>query len=526
MPASILLPHGALAFATVLLNRPPDHAQPATLAWHACPADTVYGTWPRLGSRLQCATLAVPRDPARPGGETVDLLIVRVRAVDQATPGSALLVEDSVLAPPVTYALPRAAMHWATLSETAWRDVAARRVLVGVSHRQLADAPRDCLAASATLPAHAALGVDASSANVLRAENRALAVAAACANDPMASHVGAAVRIADLEQVRRVLGGAPWHMYATGDAAWMAARYAERHPGSIARLLIDGGVDFDAARSEIIEAPVAGRGRRLRRLVQTAVSDPVRYELGTDEAALWHAISMLPRLPAETWLPAVASVEALKAILVVGAHLEATDWHDTETLLRRVETLRYSPYPERDGAIRDAARQVVVAQGIHAGVDPFGVHALTAGPGRVAARLAALCNDDASLHGDNAWWRQRTDDLRARWPGAVGNETFAGLVCAHWPRAWAAEWHVPDTSSQPPMLMVHAEYDVDAPLHGAVASFHPRQNISLVVARGIDGHRVADREDLPCVARAASRYLLDGTLPADRLTNCPPLEIR
>jgi pimeloyl-ACP methyl ester carboxylesterase len=498
----------------------PATAQANDEGWHTCPAEALMGPWPGLEGRLACRTVRVPLDANRPNGESLPLEVVRVKAL-QASQGT-VLVEPDAFAAPLGYGLATRATHWGSLGETSWPAIVERYDLVTVANRRFpGNDGQDCVSASEMLPGHVALGNDPSPTNLGRAEARALAIAAACASDPLAAHVGTWPRIADLERVRKALGVSRWHVYAVGDAAWSMTRYAERHPDAFSRMLIDGGVDFDAPRLELLEGRVAESGRRLRRLVRAIAADPVAHEMGDDEEALWAAIRRLPRLAAEAWLPGVDTTEALRALLILGDHIPAADWNRASTLRKGIESIRFSPYPAADTSLRVAAMQLVARYGTRAGTDPFGLGSIAASPAMVGTHLASLCNDDDSLHAEPAWWRLRTDQLRMAWPGALGNETFAGLVCAHWQRAWSRPWHIPDVSNHLPILMVHAEYDRGAPLRGAVASFHPRPQVSMVVARGITGHQVADRDDLPCVAVHASRFLLDGTRPSAKLTNCP-----
>lgn len=497
------------------------HAEttPADDAWRPCADEAALGPWPALDGRLACRELEVPLDATRPDGDRIKLDIVRVKAVSAAR--GTLLVEPDTFSAPHIYALANRAMHWLTLEGTDWPAISNQFDLVTVSRRRFPHADgKDCVSASGHLPGHVALGNDDSATNVARAEARAIAIAAACANDPLARHLGAASRIDDLEQVRAALGVNGWHAYVVGEAAWTFARYAERHPHAFARLLIDGGVDFNGPRSEIIDGRVAERGRRLRRLVKAIAADPVTHELGDSEDALWASIRALPRLPSETWLPHVETTTALRAILVMGHALAPGEWQKASTLRRRIAELRFSPRAENDAAMRAAVAELVARYGTRTGTDPFGVGPVAASPAMIATQLITLCNDDDSLHAEPEWWLAHADHLRKAWPGALGNDTFPGLVCAHWPRNWTRPWHAPSLPRGLPLLMVHAEYDLAAPLRGAVASFHPHSQVSLIVSRDVSGHEVADREDLPCIARAAGAFLFDGAMPGDKLTNC------
>jgi len=93
------------------------------------------------------------------------------------------------------------------------------------------------------------------------------------------------------------------------------------------------------------------------------------------------------------------------------------------------------------------------------------------------------------------------------------------MVCSEWPGAFGPS-SFPNLEGVPAFLMVHAEFDDEAPLRPAVMMSQGHANANMVVARDLRAHGVLARRDRPCVSELAGRFLLDGVLPAAKLTNC------
>jgi pimeloyl-ACP methyl ester carboxylesterase len=111
-------------------------------------------------------------------------------------------------------------------------------------------------------------------ANMVVAEGLARAIATACQNDPMHAHIGAQARIRDMDSLREALGESRLHLLAVGRGGWVAARYAERYPENVGRMLLDSSWDMDGSVAEAMEARVEERGRALRRATTEGVRAP------------------------------------------------------------------------------------------------------------------------------------------------------------------------------------------------------------------------------------------------------------
>lgn len=409
--------------AAAILASPASAESVAPLIWTSC--GTVSASTGNVVAHTECTKLTVPRDYAQPAAGTIDLDVIRVVADGERGErhDGSLLLEPDEFAPAVHETVRSTAAAWREGDE-GWRDVARRLDIVGLAPRSMAHADgHDCVSATSSLPHHASLGIDTSFSKMMVAEHLALAVATACQNDPMHGYIGAHPRIEDVERLRQALGQAKLHVLATGRGGWVAARYAERYPQHVGRMLLDSSWDADGSVAEAMEARVAERGRRAQ---------------------------SLPR--------------------------QSDD-----------------PYG-------------------------FGPRAASASPSEIASVFAMRCND-SSWGTSSFYWRTRTRELQEKWPSGVGNETFQGMVCSEWPGAFTPS-SFPMLDGAPSFLMVHAEFDSEAPLRNASMMLNAHPNARMVVARGLRDHGIVMRDGRPCVSFVASRFLADGSLPESKLTNC------
>lgn len=492
----------------------------APLAWTSCAtSDSSTG---EVAARTECARLTVPRDYANPAAGTLDLDVIRVVAAGERGErhDGSLLLEPDEFAGSMEQSIPAMASGWLNGDE-GWRNVARRLDLVGLAQRRMDDARgHDCLSATSRLPRHASLGVVTTPSNFLLAENLALAVATACQNDPMHAHIGMRPRIEDIDRLREALGQSKMHLLAVGRGGWVAARYAERYPRNVGRMLLDSSWDADGSVAEAVEARVAERGRTIRRAVSAVVAAPVRYGWGADANLLHQRLGKLPSLAYSTWMGGVVDAYDLSAVLSLARMLEDGVAMSAQALRDTVAQTRMAIDTDDDRAVRDAAGHMLDRLDANEGDDHygFGPRANGIAPALVASTLATRCND-GSWGTSQSYWRARVREWQEAWPSAAGSEAFQGMVCSEWPGAFG-DSTVPVLDEVPRFLMLHAEFDDEAPLRNAAMMLNAHPNASMVVARGMRAHGIVIRQEQACVATAASQFLADGVLPAMKLTHC------
>jgi pimeloyl-ACP methyl ester carboxylesterase len=509
-----------LLAAALVATLPASAESVAPLRWTGCAVSNASPG--NIAARTECASLVVPRDYANPNAGTLNLDVVRVIATGERGErhDGALLLEPDEFDAPIEQSLPAMAATWLNGGDS-WQNVARRLDLVGLAERRMDDAGgRDCLSATARLPRHASLGTDASFTNFMVAEDLARAIATACQNDPTHAHIGMRPRVEDMERLREALGQPKLHLLGVGRGGWVATRYAERYPQNVGRMVLDSSWDADGSIAEAVEARVDERGRTIRRAVLALVAEPDRFAWGTDAAVINQRLGKLPSSVYATWIRSIRSADDLSAALAMARLLERDAAMSTQGLRDSLPTIQLATHHSDDRAVRAAANRLLQALEADRTGDPygFGPRALGLAPALVATAFAARCNDGAwgTTH---AHWRERTRELHASWPAGVGNETFQGMVCSEWPGAFG-HTSVPVLDHAPRFLMLHAEFDDEAPFRNAAMMLQGHGNASMVVARGLQSHGVITRTDRPCLSEAAGRFLSDGNLPAAKLTNC------
>lgn len=492
----------------------------APLTWTTCGTSVALPA--NVAARTECTSLVVPRDYANRSEGTLRLNVIRVVAAGErgTRHDGALLLEPDEFAETIDVSVPMMASAWPEDDES-WRNVAHRLDLVGLAQRRMDNAGgRDCLSATAQLPRHASLGIDASFSNFLVAEDLARAIATACQNDAMHAHIGTQARIKDMDMLREALGLPELHLLGIGRGGWVATRYAERYPQHVGRMILDGSWDADGSVAEAMEARVHERGRTIRRAVSGLVAASDRYGWGTDSAAIHHRLGKLPSSAYSIWIRSIFSASELSAALAMARLLERDTAMSVRSLRASLATMPLATNVDDDHTVRAAAIRLLDLLEGDTESDPygFGPRASRQAPALVATAFARSCND-GYWGTSHAHWRERTRELHAAWPASVGNETFQGLVCSEWPGAFV-QTAVPVLDHAPPFLMLHAEFDDEAPLRNAAMMLQGHDQAHMVVARGLRSHGVITRMDRPCVSAAAGRFLADGTLPGAKLTNC------
>ncbi len=246
----------------------PDPAPGGTLDWSSCDRPTVLGP-------LDCATLQVPLDHARPDGETIDIALARSPATDPdrrigslvfnpGGPGGSgvdFLVSAAPLIPP---------------------DVAARFDLVGFDPRGVgASSAVDCDIEIDDNVDLLAPGDDAGWAALVE---EAEALPATCPAEvlDLAEYVGTNNAARDLDLIRAALGDERLSYVGFSYGTRLGATYAELFPDRVRALVLDGAVrpTTDSAALDLEQA--AGFDRALESFAAAcdADADCLLQELG------------------------------------------------------------------------------------------------------------------------------------------------------------------------------------------------------------------------------------------------------
>ncbi|MFI8192744.1 alpha/beta hydrolase [Streptomyces sp. NPDC085946] len=455
--------------------RPADPVAVARPAWTKCGTDE--------HPTLQCASLRVPLDHARPDGRQITLALSRVPhtartyqgplVVNPGGPGGSGLA----LAGFVAAALPAKVAAQYDVIGFDPRGVGASRPALDCRPGHFAPVRPDSVPGT---PAVERAGLA-----------RARSFAAACGRKyaDVLPYIDTVSSARDMDLIRRALGAERLSYLGYSYGTYLGAVYAELHPQRVRRLVLDSVVDptevwYDAN----LRQDEAFDDRHRAFLAWVARHDGT-YRLGSDPeevGAAWYA--MRAALAAE---PAGGTVGAseLEDTFAPGAYYNGhwprlaeafaayADGGDPGPLVRAYEDL---------GAV-DAS-----------GDNGYSVY------------TAVQCRD-AAWPRDWRQWRKDHRVTHEKAPFMTWNNAWYNAPCAFWPVPSRTPVDVAG-DELPPALLFQATHDAATPYEGGVTLHHLLARSALVVEEGGGNHGVTLSGNA-CLDRHLAAYLADGTVP-------------
>lgn len=464
--------------------------------------------WQPCGSGFTCTKADVPLDYDQPGGERIQLSLIRLPSADPARRiGSLFVNPGGPGASGVRYA--RSA-----------RDAFDPKVLdhfdvIGFDPRGVGEsAPIRCLTGSQTDKMLATLGQPDTHADPAAVAREAATFGAGCqAMSPaLTPNIGTAATVRDLDILRQLAGDDRLNFLGRSYGTFIGAKYAAQFPDRVGRFVLDGAIVPTLTLAELARGQAEGFELALGRFVSDCLrrSDcPVSRRVGkamggagsTDSTAGREAgIAVINR-----WLRKLAArpirhgnrelTRPLAQVGLLGALYEPSyGWPDLRRVLR-------AGLAGNAGPMIDLVDAFFGRQGGGKYTD-----------GAFDALYAVNCLD----HDDRAGVDE-TDRLAAEWSAAapIFGAYFAwgNLPCATWP-APATERPGPvSANGSGPILVIGTTYDPATPFPWAEQLAAMLANSSLLIWEG-DGH-TAYRRGSACVDRVADTFLTTGQLPPD-----------
>ncbi|MEU6664941.1 alpha/beta hydrolase [Streptomyces sp. NPDC046727] len=465
----------AAVVAGSLTGVPAQAAASAQLSWKQCGTSDY--------PRLQCASLKVPLDHARPSGRQITLALTRVPHTAPASQGPLLVNPGG----PGGSGLVLAGLVASTLP----KGVAAQYDIIGFDPRGVGRSrpALDCVPGHFTprrpdsVPATPAL----ERANI----DRAKAFAAACGRKyadllPYLDTVSAA---RDLDVVRRALGAPRLSYFGYSYGTYLGAVYAKLYPTRVHRLVLDSIVD----PSGVWYADNLGQDyafdERHRALMAWIARHDDAYRLGKDPArieARWYAMrSALAKKPAGGKVGAAE----LEDTFMPGGYYNGYWPYLAEAFAAYVHTRATGP--------------LVEAYQNFGAVD-------SSGDNGYSVYTAVQCRDAAWPRDWNRW-RADTWGVYAKAPLMAWNNTWYNAPCAFWPTASQQPVDIAN-GALPAALLFQATDDAATPYAGGVRVHGLLARSGLVVEQGGGNHGVTLSGNA-CLDRYLAAYLTDGRVP-------------
>lgn len=470
----------------------------ALAAERAARTPVVFGRCPDeegLPRSLECGTVRVPLDYARPDGERIGLTVSRVKASGPARQRQGALVFNpggpgtSGMLFPLVGIFPE------------WKRLASVYDLVGYAPRGVGRSaplscrdPREKPAGTWQAPEHPT--------EAQKAERIALAKAYArgCAERGGARlrHVTSLNNARDLDVLRAGLGERKLTFMGASYGTYFGALYATLFPSHVRRMVFDSAVDPSPGRiwyrnNLAQSAAFEERWADFRRWI---AAHHKAYGMGPDEAeVLANYRRARTKLAAEPAGGAVGPAQ-LQAAMVRAGYYE--DY-----------------WPSHAGALAAYLKgdpQLLVNL-----ASPQAQGAAEAENAR-AVYTAVECNDAPWPTRWETWDRDHTR-LARRAPFETWENAWMNLPCAYWqgPRQRPLAVHALP-GKLPPTLILAGERDAATPYAGALELRRRLWGSSLVTERGAGTHGLAGGPNT-CVNRHVEAYLIDGKAPG-RSTEC------
>lgn len=260
------------------------------LAWDGCrglPADQPGARTPKPG--FECATMKVPLDYAEPGGRTLGLALIRVKATEQGGRLGSLVFNFGGPGGSGVEGLAGSADKFETLG--------ARYDLVSFDPRGVGRSdPVKCLDDKQMDASAAEDGSPDDPAEAAAADRLQKETVQACEKNsgavlPYVSTLNAA---RDMDVLRAVLGDAKLNYFGISYGTWLGGSYAHQFPARVGRAVLDGAVDTKISTEDLGLQQAAAFQRALRNFAADCVKQgPQRCPLGKDKDTIVAGVGAL-----------------------------------------------------------------------------------------------------------------------------------------------------------------------------------------------------------------------------------------
>ncbi|MEU2494717.1 alpha/beta hydrolase [Streptomyces sp. NPDC007883] len=470
-----------------------------SLDWKPCPAPSEAeggGTAPSPlpgGTTWECSFMEVPRDWAKPGGETIELALIRAKARDQADRIGSLIFNFGGPGGSGVSTLPAAAQDFERLR--------ARYDLVSFDPRGVGRSqPVECLDDPELDQYYAQDATPDDSAEEKTYSDNLNRYDSACEENsgPDLPHVGTTNAARDMDLMRQVLGDDKLHYFGISYGTELGGVYAHLFPENVGRAVFDAVVDPTSTAVEGSLGQARGFQLAFTNFAKDCVArgDACQLPGSTPEEIQQFVIDLQNRLEK-------------KPIPGIGDR-ELTQTQATNGIAQALYSKEYWPLLEQgldeaDGG--DGSLLLALSDAMN-GRNREGQYS-----NLQAANAAINCVDFKE--------RYSTEQTKARLPEfreaspIFGDYLGWGLMgCNHWPVP--GQWETPDVSAPgaAPILVIGNTGDPATPYEGARAMVQALgKGVGVELTYEGEGHG-AYNSGSKCVARAVDQYLLNGKVPA------------
>jgi pimeloyl-ACP methyl ester carboxylesterase len=450
-------------------------AHAAKLTWKNC-GTTDYPT-------LQCASLKVPLDHAKPQGRQITLALSRVPHTAKKYQGPLLVNPGGpggsglTLAGFVASSLPQAVAAQYDVIGFDPRGVGAGKPALDCEPGYFNPVRPDSVPSTPAIE----------KANLVRATSFATACGKKYAD--LLPYINTSQAVQDMDSIRQSLGAKKLNYFGYSYGTYLGAVYAKLFPERVRRLVLDSIVDPTGVWYDDNLGQDYAFDDRHKALMAWIAKYDSTYKLGTDPArieAKWYAMrAALAKKPA-------------------GGKVGASELEDT--FIPGGYYNGYWPYLAEAFAayVNDKnADPLVEAYENFAAVD-------ASGDNGYSIYTSVQCRD-AAWPRDWNQWRKDNWAVYKKAPFMTWNNAWYNAPCAFWPTKSQRPVNVAN-DKLPPVLLFQATNDAATPYQGGVTVHRLLARSSLVVEEGGGNHGITLSGNT-CLDKYLATYLSDGTVP-------------
>lgn len=454
-------------------------------------------TWTDCGGGAQCATAIAPLDWENPGeGDDIELALVRHPATGGQSQGSLFINPGGPGASGFDFV--RDSVDFAVSA-----DLQREFDIVGWDPRGVG---RSSAVACYTDPAdldqfifgipEAPFGTPEWEAEVI---DSSIAFAEACAANtgPLLEFVDTNSTVRDLDMLRAIVGDAQLNYLGYSYGTDIGARYADRFPEKVGRLVLDGATDPTTTTFDVVLAQSEGFELALRAYLEACPETEACPFPGTVEESLALIRDLYDRLDAEP-IPADDGRffdGAVLDIAIATALYDEGSWSFLSQMFTELRTgivdtgflLADFYYGRENGEYIDNSLEAFIA-----------INCL-----------------DYPVETDRAVIAAQNEQIRAVAPTTADPSPLGDVLCANWPYPFEGELGPVSGTGAAPILVVGTTGDPATPYQWAEALAEQLESGVLLTWVG-EGHIAYDEGD-PCIVDAVDAYFISGTVPQDGL---------
>ena len=519
-------------------STPPDPLQAyreQTLKWAACDPNVagprtpkVLEAWENAGDRLQCSTMRVPMDWAKPERSDLVVAVMRLVSSDPAQRRGALVFNPGGPGNDgQTFALKFFSAFGLSNPASAQGALQLRLLatydMVGFSPRGVgASSQLQCATNEIKRPI-VPLSMGNLAATLANADYNDRKAAEACLKNPVAPFINTEATARDMDLLRELLGDAKLNYFGTSYGTWLGTWYANLFPDKVGRMVLDSAVDYSSPfQSTFFNQPLARQTLNDEVFLPYAARHSDHFQLGSNTADIAAMVNGLsPQLRGVIGILLSEQVYTRGSEDVYLATLSAAQWVD--------QTLASLPDPSSNAAweaalrakvfvANDSVRNEIVGKQAVALIKAYLYTFWNTAPGSIqldasgATYWAVICNDDVAIT-DPLVWHTKLLGIAQRAPLHTNTEN----LCVYWGGPRVAKPSLAGMKGLD-VLMVQSQYDAATATVGANQFFAQLPNARRVYVPGEYAHGVFPYSDT-CVDSTVVRYLL-GETPTVRETAC------